>query len=454
MKVLITGASGFIGRALIKKILELPSIDVVAFSRSSLSLAHPKLKKIQGDLFNFEEIERALTGIEVAVYLVHSMLPTAGLDQGSFSDYDCILADNFQRACKKQGIKKIIYLSGLQPNSQGSSLHLNSRLEVEKILTESLIPTCILRAGMVLGDHGSSFNLLLRLIKRLPILICPRWTANLTQPVDVDDLIDFMMQKLTDLSSKSEVIDLGFEKSLTYLEMLKETAQVLGLKRIFIQVPFLSPKISSLWVRLITQTPKELVNPLIESLSYSMVVSPDNANWLKGDFKTSLKKKLTQEIKNEVKAFLPATKRENKNVRSVQRMDKPLSFDAQKIAREYFLWLPIFFSKILQVKIDQDECRFVIPVLNLNLLILKYVHLNETTHFARLRVEGGILSGKGQEGWLEFREIFRGEMVIAALHNFTPALPWFIYRLTQAPFHLFVMRAFGKHLKHLKENYE
>lgn len=451
MKVLVTGASGFVGGALIKYLLNSTDHEVVALTRSGFGIQHPRLENRLGDLFSLEQTYEALKGIDIAFYLIHSMLPTAGLDQGDFEDYDAILADNFQRAARDNHLKKIIYLGGLQPTLHVSSRHLNSRFEVESILARSQVPLVCFRAGMVLGAGGSSFTIMLRLVKRLPVMVCPGWTKTLTQPVDLDDLVVSLTKESLVLNhqEKNKVIDIGFPNSMTYLEMLKMTAEELNLKRYFLKVPFFSPGFSRLWVTLLTGAPKALVAPLVDSLKYPMILQSENKMTV-GDFKTSLKKALMSPHQA-VRAFRKNKTQKIKSVRSVQRLVIPLGMTAKQIGDEYFSWLPRFFSSFIQVNLKGDECVFYIPILNLKLLILRNVSYQSHENISQLKIVGGLLAKKNQKGWLEFREVIPGLVALSAIHDFTPALPWFIYRLTQAPFHLFVMNAFKKYLYKRKD---
>jgi uncharacterized protein YbjT (DUF2867 family) len=222
------------------------------------------------------DIENTLKNADVAVYLVHSMLPSARLTQGSFRDFDMILADNFQRAAKKANIKKIVYLSGIIPPDAILSEHLQSRLEVENILKSSGIPTSSLRAGLIIGPSGSSFEMMLRLVERLPVMICPYWTSTLSYPISVWDAVAIIKNRIEnpDLSDH-ECLDICGPDPLSYEEMMLALSKKLNRKHFFFPIPFVSPSVSKLWVRLITGAPKDLVYPLVDSLKTHMIpISP------------------------------------------------------------------------------------------------------------------------------------------------------------------------------------
>ena len=147
--------------------------------------ADPAVEWRTCDLFSLAQTELAVHGADVAVYLVHSMLPAARLTQASFEDTDLLLADNFARACAKSGIRRVVYLGGLIPRADGLSRHLQSRLEVERVLASRGAQVVSLRAGLVLGGEGSSFQMLMTLVQRLPVMICPAWLATPTQPIAI-----------------------------------------------------------------------------------------------------------------------------------------------------------------------------------------------------------------------------------------------------------------------------
>ncbi|MBM4394046.1 MAG: NAD(P)H-binding protein, partial [Deltaproteobacteria bacterium] len=190
----MAGATGFVGRYLCA-LLQDRGFDVTALGRSV-----PDDTTVDGvrwrraDLFSLRETERALEGIEVVYYLVHSMLPSSGLTQASFEDMDLILADNVARAAAKVGAKRIIYLGGLIPIDATLSRHLESRREVESALGTHAVPVTTVRAGLVIGPEGSSFSILERLVRRLPSMVLPRWTRERTQPIALDDVVELLVR--------------------------------------------------------------------------------------------------------------------------------------------------------------------------------------------------------------------------------------------------------------------
>ena len=275
-RVLLAGGSGFIGQALLERLKADPTFSVVALSRQAPVVGHERLEWKQGDLFSLKDITEAMRGCDQVVYLVHSMLPSASLVQGTFYDMDLILADNFARAAKALGVQHILYLGGLLPD-KGIKLswHLKSRLEVEKCLQGAAAQVTVLRAGMVLGRGGSSFAIMRRLVQRLPVMFCPSWTSTRSQPIDLNDLMKVMMAVLKEDELKGQVWDVGGPHVMTYLEMMKVTARAMKKKPLMVPVGAFSPNFSRFWVTLVTGAPRALVYPLVLSLRHAMIVSKD-----------------------------------------------------------------------------------------------------------------------------------------------------------------------------------
>ena len=466
--ILIAGASGYIGRALIPELrARFPAAKIVALSRAPRTSDDPLVEWRACDLFSLKELEQALPAeLDVAYYLVHSMAATANLDQGSFADYDLILADNFARAIKQRTPVHVVYLGGLIPRHAELSPHLRSRREVQQVFTDRALDHTSFRAGLILGPHGSSTEILLRLVKRLPVMLCPRWTQTMTAPIDLAAVVRALAEVAGDPSSYGHTYDLAGCQSLTYLEMMRETARWLGLRRRFVGMPFFSPTLSRFWVALITRMPKALIYPLIESLRHEMVPRPDH---LYGPPPTRTYAELLR--------AMPETAREQsqpagyqpepRHVRSVQRLPRPPSMDAEAVKLEYAAWLPRFFWPFIRVWFESPAgatppptiaadgrppraggLRMVFSFVRKRWRLLELDLSSERSSSDRqlLYITGGRLSGGGARGRLELREVLERRYVLAAIHQFKPALPWYVYRYSQALVHLSVMRAFGRHL--------
>lgn len=458
MKVVVAGASGFVGKAL-GSISE-DGIELVGLSRSAGRVL-PGYEEMRAcDLFSRGASVAALEGAECAVYLVHSMMPSARLTQASFQDLDLLCALNFAEACAQNGVKRIVYLGGLLPESGELSPHLESRREVEEALGSTGIPVIALRAGLVLGKNGSSFRIVRRLVERLPWMICPSWTQTLTQPTHLDDVVEAIRLSLQESALEPGSYDLGVEAPISYLELLSATASEMKVQRSFWTVPVFSARLSRRWVCLTTGTPFALVAPLIESLREPMLVN-ESRRFPLGRSPHSLQKSLRDALPDahrEASAPQQGTSRSPRDlkreslVRSVQRMVIPRDKAPTWAAKEYLAWLPTTLKGLILVKTPRENvAEFVLRPIGVSLLILEYSAAQSTATRALFRITGGLLArGDGRDRF-EFRLGLGGESLLTAVHDFAPRLPWWLYRQTQARFHLHVMRRFARHLLGLRQ---
>lgn len=462
MKVVIAGANGFVGKAVISRLSQDPSIKVRALARTLTSTATENLETRSCDLFSLLDVERDLAEQEQAIYLVHSMLPSSQLSQGNFADYDLILADNFARAAKKNGIKRILYLGGIVPytsceREQDLSLHLRSRLEVEQIFKSYNIPLLGLRAGMVMGAEGSSFQILLRLINRLPMMICPAWTQNPTSPIHVRDVAEsfyFALQNQDLVGS----FDLSGPQSITYLQMLKAGAKQTNKRRYFLDVPFFSPKLSKLWVRTITGAPKNLVYPLVDSLKHNMSPNPDKTLLIPNHKYISFDEAL-EETLHLAADTMPTPKAYTMNVptnrlrvvQSVQRHLLPNGKSVEWASKKYVEWLNQNFRGVISVKTEGNITTFCLLKSDWKLLELTMSKDRSSEDRILFYITGGMLAKSNKRGRLEFRSTPDKKFLITAIHDYKPKLPWYIYRYSQAFFHSSVMRRFGESLSSSEE---
>lgn len=446
--IVIAGASGYIGTAIMPMLrARFPDATITAISRQAQASPDPRIVWRPCDLFSLKSLEEALPPrVDLAIYLVHSMGPTAHLDQGSFADYDLILADNFARAIRRAGVKHILYLGGLIPAVEKMSRHLSSRLEVEQTFTQYGLPLTVFRAGLILGEAGSSFQILLKLVNRLPFMICPHWTQTLTSPVDLDTVLSAMTTAALDPTRVGKVYDLAGCRPLTYVEMMRETARKLGKRRRFLPVPFFTPTLSRLWVSLITNSPKNLVYPLVESLEHPMVAREEalfDATRARGSY-FDLLEKVT--LKTQAGSKLFRFKAGSRTVRSVQRLPLPPGRDAKWVMDQYLAWLPRRLAPFIKVQVDGPRVRFSVLARRPVLLEMHVSTERSSDDRMLLYITGGLLASREDRGRLEFRITRDGRSVLAAIHNYRPSLPWYIYVFTQARLHLMVMHAFGRHL--------
>tara|TARA_Y100000768_G_scaffold388999_2_gene389978 strand:+ start:13121 stop:14494 length:1374 start_codon:yes stop_codon:yes gene_type:complete len=444
-KVVIAGASGFVGKALLETLGD--NYALTGISRSGRS-SNSHCRWVKGDLFSMLDCELALEGQDYAIYLVHSMLPSAKLVQGDFQDYDLVLADNFARAAAKTGIKKIIYLGGIIPEGESLSPHLESRLEVERTLASSGVPVISLRAGLIIGREGSSFQIMRNLVRKLPIMFCPSWTATLSSPIDLRDVCQIIAWSLDRTENETHVYDIGGADTLSYKEMMQRLAKKLNLMRIMFPVPFFSPGLSKLWVTLITGAPKNLVYPLVESLKSQMI--PRAAQKISHielkNFEQMLDHALSQEV-SKAKAFSKNISLPENEVRSIQRLETPKLSNATAVANFYFEWLPHFLNPLIKVIKIENRVDFKLLGLKTPMLSLEYSPERSSPDRQLFYLQNCLLAYGEGRGRLEFRDSIDNRVTIAAIHEFKPKLPWFIYKYTQALVHLWVMKSFRKVVK-------
>lgn len=270
---MVTGASGYIGGRLVDALLA-SGVSVRAMSRNPerlSELARRGVEVVRGDVLDRRSLREALRGVGEAYYLVHSM--GAAQSRRSFAEYDRYAAQNFAFAASH--LSQVIYLGGLGRADDTLSPHLRSRQEVGEILRAGVAPTTVLRAGMVIGRGSASFTMLLSLVRRLPVMITPRWVENRTQPLAIADAIGYLQAARGNPHTFGRSVDIGGPDVLTYREMMQRTARILGRRRLIIGVPVLTPTLSSYWVELVTPVPLELAQPLIEGLRNDTVVQDD-----------------------------------------------------------------------------------------------------------------------------------------------------------------------------------
>ena len=264
--VLVTGATGFIGRRLAPALVEC-GFEVRAMTRRPDSYDGAG-DPVGADVGDPASIRRALEGVQVAVYLVHS------LDHSDFEERDARAARSFGRAAAETGVRQIVYLGGLGADHDDLSPHLRSRREVESLLAEAGVPVTVLRAAIVVGRGGISWELTHQLVKRLPIMVVPRWTRTRTQPIAVDDVIRYLIGVSDNPAAIGEVLEIGGPEPMTYVDMLTVAAEIgTGRPLPVLQVPVLTPRLSSYWLALVTDVDVTTGRNLIDSMSTEVVVT-------------------------------------------------------------------------------------------------------------------------------------------------------------------------------------
>ena len=275
MNVLVTGATGFVGRSLVPALCA-AGHSVTAMTRDPSSYDPPAgVSVVYGDLLDPDSLEDAFSNIDVAYYLVHSLETGRG-----FAERDRRAARNFVRAANAAGVDRVIYLGGLGETGVDLSEHLRSRREVEGILREGTYALTTLRAAIIVGEGSASFTMISQLARNLPIMVTPSWVRTECQPIAIRDVIAYLVGVVDVPESAGETFEIGGPEVLTYEEALRRTAQHFGKRPLIIPVPVLSPGLSVYWVDLVTDVPRSVAHPLIYGLKNPVVVTDDRIHEL------------------------------------------------------------------------------------------------------------------------------------------------------------------------------
>ena len=278
-RILVTGASGYIGGRLVPSLLE-AGYAVRCLCRSPLKVADrpwardPRVEIVAGDAADGDTTRRAMDGCDAAFYLVHSMVAAGA----SYAAHDRAMAQVFADAAEASGIPRIVYLGGLGELGAGLSEHLASRREVEAILSSGRTPLTVLRAAMIIGSGSASFEILRYLVERLPVMITPKWVKTESQPIAVRNVLRYMVACLSTPETVGRILDIGGPDVLTYRALMEVMADERGLRpRIIIPVPVLTPRLSSFWIHLVTPLSHRIAIPLAEGLRNRVVCRDDQA---------------------------------------------------------------------------------------------------------------------------------------------------------------------------------
>lgn len=275
--IFVTGASGYIGGRLVPRLLD-AGYHVRCLARSPRKLqarawaSNPRVEIVTGDVLDSNALAESMDGCGAAYYLVHSMLASG--DQ--YAEQDRRLAESFAAASATAGIERIVYLGGLGETGQGLSEHLASRREVERALASTDVPVTVFRAAMIIGSGSASFEILRYLVERLPVMITPRWVRTENQPIAVRNVLHYLITALEVPETIGQTLDIGGSDVLSYREVMRIMTQELGLpRRLVIPVPVLTPRLSSLWIHLVTPLSARIARPLAEGLRNRVVCRDD-----------------------------------------------------------------------------------------------------------------------------------------------------------------------------------
>jgi uncharacterized protein YbjT (DUF2867 family) len=270
VRVAVVGATGTIGRPLAESLSR--DHDVIGVARTPPATEEDGIEWIAADATDGPAIGRALDGADVVYHLVHS------LGSGDFEALDRAAATAVADSAAAAGVRQIVYLGGLGEGSEDLSPHLRSRGETAAILEAGHVPVTTLRAAMIVGPGSAAFETILALVDRLPVMVCPRWVSIETQPVALADVVAALVGVCGDEATVNETFDLGGPEVMTYRAMMERVARVRGKHPLLVEVPFLTPRLSSLWLYLVTPASVAVARPLVEGLRIP-TVAKDSRIW-------------------------------------------------------------------------------------------------------------------------------------------------------------------------------
>ena len=263
MKAAVLGATGFVGRALVPALAE--RMAVTAISRSGHAPAAARVQPLAADALEPGSLRRALDGVDIVYYLVHS------LGQANFGDVDRRAATNVAVEAARGGIKQIVFLGGLGDDDPNVSEHLRSRAETARVLAEGDVPVTTLRAAVVVGRGSAAFDTMVALVDRLPVMVAPRWVAMPTQPIALADVVAYLRGVAGHPDTIGDTFDLGGPDVLTYRQMIEHIGELRGRRPRIVEVPVLSPRLSSYWLHIVTPVRAGVARPLVEGLRHPTI---------------------------------------------------------------------------------------------------------------------------------------------------------------------------------------
>jgi uncharacterized protein YbjT (DUF2867 family) len=245
-------------------------------SPESIGCLATQVKVMKADVSNYPDLLKALAGIDIAFYLIHSM-EGSSKDWKKFVERDRNAAENFAKCASECRVKRIIYLGGLynEKNIERLSDHMRSRNQVGEILKTSSARVTIFRAAVILGQGGGSFQMLQYLVERLPIMVCPKWVLTKSQPIAIDDVVSYLVKAIDAPDVEGRSFDIGGPDVLSYLDMMKRYGKMMNKSIKIIIIPFLTPRLSSYWIDLVTPLRASLARPLIDSLKHEAITKDD-----------------------------------------------------------------------------------------------------------------------------------------------------------------------------------
>lgn len=298
--ILLTGATGYVGGRLLPLLVaDGWRVRCLARRPDHLSSRVPAgVEVVQGDLLDAASLSAAMKGVDAAFYLVHSMGAT-----GDFETQDRLAAENFAAAARAAGVQRIIYLGGLGEDEPDLSAHLRSRHEVGERLRAHEVPVIEFRASIIIGSGSLSFEMIRALVERLPVMVTPRWVRVTAQPIAIGDVLSYLRAALSLKLEGSVIVEIGGPDQVSYGELMRDYARQRGLRRLMIPVPLLTPRLSSLWLGLVTPLYARVGRKLVDSLRHPTVVRDNSAQRLFAIRPVGVGEAIARALRNEDSSF-------------------------------------------------------------------------------------------------------------------------------------------------------
>jgi nucleoside-diphosphate-sugar epimerase len=464
-RILVAGAGGAIGAAVCDDLARDHDVIALVGSEFRMGTAEPRpwIEWRSCEPFSRPDVEAAMAGCEYVVYLVHTRVSTARLDQAACEDMDLLIADNVARAASRHGVRQIVHLGRLGPPAGAGRARRDRSGEIRDALGFYGTPVTTLRAGLVVAP-GSSMLKLLAAATRPRVVLVPKWAAARRQPIAVGDVIRGMRFCLGNASTLGREFDVGGPATVDFRELLRQAARVLGRHPAIVTVPLFTRRLYLGYLRLLDRSSHPaLLRLAVENLGTDAVVKDNPVQRFVVEGATSPRDLVDASLGSSGEGLLSnprdassadylADVRARRRVRSIQRLELPPGWNAASVADHYFRWLPGFNLHLVKCAVDEHgSCRVSSRIPRLVLLELGF-QPGESSPGSRLYLITGGLLARGQVGGrprMEFRDVQGGRQTIVAIHDFAPQLPWLLYRATQAAIHLVVMRAFQRHMARL-----
>ncbi len=465
-KIAVAGAGGAIGAALCRDLTD--HYDVVALVGTEARVPDgdldPDIVWRYCEFFSRRDVERAISDCEVIVYLVHTRVPTARLDQAESENMDLLIADNVARAAGRQNIKQIIYLGGLVSGINGTTGFIERRNEVIQALSHYGTPLTVLRAGLVVAPGSAAVQLIAKMATQWPVVLIPAWANTRKQPIGIIDVIRAIRFCIGNQETYGQDYDIGGPVVMTFGEMLQRAAAVLHKKTLIVKIPYFPMRLYRWYLHFLDrQAHSELIKLMVDALHHDLVVRDNALQQFIAPQSLMPRKALDPFIEasgripsNPRRPYLRGHKaglRSKSNVRSIQRIVLPQGRDAAWVADTFFRWLPRFAHPFVACELDDaGNWRIFSRFPRLHFITLSFQSDHSSPDRRLFFISGGLLA-RGHDALqprFEFRDVLGGRYTIAAIHDFRPQLPWGFYFLTQAVIHFIAMRRFQKFMKQVR----